>query len=161
MAKSLFTNHPWDPPLHGNASCSHEMTVSTALQPSFRADLELTLELRSRVCCLHYATPRPPHTRAARPPWRGSSATRSSSAAGATRDESRPHWTSSTPDNKLLSCLNAGVGERPSPHPAVEAKGSGRRGRPSRQKTSKGAARDGRGGGGGATMRATDAIGWL
>ena len=63
-ALSLFTNPRWDPPVNGIAFRSHEMTVSPALQPPFRADLELTLVLRSRVRCLHCAAPQPRHKRA-------------------------------------------------------------------------------------------------
>ena len=74
-ARVLFTNPQWGPLVHGTAFRSHEMAVSTALQPPFRADLDLTLELRNRVCRSHCATPRPPHTRA-----------RSSTAAKAFRD---------------------------------------------------------------------------
>ena len=41
------------PPVHGVASRFHEMVVSAALQRPFRVDLELILELRSHVRCLH------------------------------------------------------------------------------------------------------------
>ena len=44
-------------PLHRNAFRLNEMAVVAALQPPFRADLKLTLELRSRVRCLHGRRP--------------------------------------------------------------------------------------------------------
>ena len=83
--------------------------LSAALQPPFRADLELTLELCSRV---RYSDGRRPPT------------------ASHARLLVRP---ASTLDHSALSCLSAGVGvllvgEQPSLHPAIKAKGSGRRG---------------------------------
>ena len=105
------------------------MAMSTALQTPFLADLELTLELRSRVRRTHYAAPRPPRTRA-----------RSSAAAKAFRytivvHGGRCQWRQArtldifedTSQRTLLP--QCWAGERPSSHPAIEAEGSNRRGR--------------------------------
>ena len=74
-ALALFTNPRSGPPIHGNAFRSHELAVSTAPQPPFRADLGLTLELHSRVRRSHCAAPRSPQARG-----------RSSSATNVFRD---------------------------------------------------------------------------
>ena len=99
--------------------------------------------------CVARTTPPPGRsTRVhARPPRRRPPAARSSSAAGAASGDRRTHWTSSTLHQSALSYLSAGAGERPSSHPAIKAEGSGRHGRVFRRRTSKDAARSGRGGG--------------
>ena len=97
------------------------LRIIDGFPPSMEMSLDLVKWQCLRLCSHHF-------TRAPAPPkQRRPFATRSPSAAGTTRGERRTHWTSLTRDDRPLSCLNAGAGERPFPHLAFKAESSGRR----------------------------------
>ena len=113
-------------------------STDTILSES-RANTGAAQSRPSLALCRPPTTPRAPARQLRQRP----SAARSSSATGAASDDRRAHWTSSTLHHSALAYFSAGAGDQPSSHPAIKAKGSDRRGKLFRRRTSKGAAQNG------------------